>query len=165
MQELPTQLAKIIDRQIVLTVEAIWAGLHAGPDPQSVSFRHILNRIMILVQNPITFILFFEEVNGKLSRQYTFNKHPRHHRDINAQGDAAKKSEMFRLFGTEYYLLVLWAAAPYEFKIIPPPSAALPEKPKTEDIVRYKLSRITDAESYEFYAQFAGLVQRSLEVL
>lgn len=163
MQELPAQLARIIDRQVALTVEAIWAGLHAGPDPQSVSFRHIMNRIMILVQNPITFILFCEQANGKLSRQYTFNKHPRHHRDINAQGDVAKKSEMFRLFGTSYYLLVLWAAAPYEFKIISPSNTGLPKKPKAEDIVLYKLARITDAASYEFYAQFFSLVQRSLE--
>lgn len=156
-------LREIIDGQISLTVEAIWAGLHAVPDPQSVSFRHILNRIMILVQSPITFILFIQGDDGALERQYTFNKHPRHHRDINAQGDIASKRDMFRLFGTKYFLLVLNATSPYEFSIIPPLDIDhLPEKPNNEDIVRYKMTKITNPASYKFYGQFSSIIHRSL---
>ena len=163
METSQSNLRSIVDRQISLTVEAIWAGLHAGPDPQSVSFRHILNRIMILAQSPITFILFFGKPDGSLIRQYTFNKHPRHQDKINAQGEAANKSQMFQLFGTNYHLLVLNAAAPYAFAIIPPPNDVLPKTPRMLDIVRLKLARITDVESYEFYGHFNSLVLHSLE--
>ena len=156
------QLTKIIDRQVALSVEAVWAGLHAGPDPKSVSFRHILNRIMILVQSPVTFVLFKEDEDKRLVRQYTFNKHPRHASDINARAREAKKSQMFGLFGTKYYLLVLEAYAPYEFEILPPPEGSLPRTAVTRDVVQQKLAAITNETSYEIHANFKSLVVASL---
>jgi hypothetical protein len=155
-------LQNIIDRQIALSVEAVWACLHAGPDPKSISFRHILNRIMILIQSPVTFVLFQNSEGKRPIRRYTFNKHPRHASDINARAADSNIGQMFQLFGTEYYLLVLEAQAPYLFRVISPPTGESTHSVTMKDVVRLKLARITDEASYAWYERFKTLAANSI---
>ena len=97
MSTVRESLKRALEQQVQLGIEAIYAGVFAGPDPASVSFRHLLSRVMVALQVPVTFVLF-KRVDGKLVPQYRANKHPRHFGLITRQIRAASIDSLIPLF-------------------------------------------------------------------
>lgn len=166
-------LKSTIDRQIDLTIEAIYASLFVGPSPKSVSFRHVINRVMILVQAPITFALLRSD-GKRINEYYCFNKHVRHERLIKERIQEAiievdcssNSSCLYRLFETDFYLLVLDAHSPYDFPII---RRGMTEEDVFSqnliysiDIVKYKLRNIFSIERYSNHPGFLDLIEKTM---
>jgi hypothetical protein len=150
----------LLDRQVELIVEAIYAGVFSGPNPQGVSFRHIINRVMILVQSPITFILL-EKVSATYKIKFRFNKNKRHEARIEElvqQEVSSGGKNLFNLFDTEFYILGLIAEVgeknKYDhiydgFNILLKNESRLKNNVKSHwDNIAYKLESIFSKEKY-----------------
>lgn len=170
---MPSNIKSTIDRQIDLTIEAIYASLFVGPSPQSVSFRHVINRVMILVQAPITFALLRND-GKRIVEYYCFNKHVRHKKIIKQRIQEAtievdcssNSSCLYRIFETDFYLLVLDAHSPYNFPIIRKKGCGddvfLNKKISSIDIVEYKLRNIFSIERYSNHPGFLELIEKTM---
>jgi hypothetical protein len=163
-------LADVLNQQIQLGVEAMYGGVIAGPDPSTISFRHLLTRVMMVLQVPVTFVVFKRRSpSGAFEATYRANKHPRHQSDIQRRIDSVKRNDLFPLFhGTEaqtknYFLLVLKADSnssalepgvttqPYRFEILKP-HLDIEAIVSVWDAASYKLSKLLSAESFAAYS-------------
>jgi hypothetical protein len=159
------ELQQVIDRQIDSIVGEIYGMFFSASHPDDVSFHDILNRVMLLLQAPVTFVLCKKDKNTRNKNEiYRFNSHPFHQSDISeALIDAKLANQLFPLFETDeslinndkYYLLVLLVEnhdiePTCDAKFIP-----LSPKYKHEDfnkehyILVYKLLKIFDGNLYK----------------
>jgi hypothetical protein len=153
------QLLEVIDHHIKLTVEAIYTGMFAGPSPASVSFRHILSRIMILLQEPVTFVLFKTNELGDRQEVYRANKHRRHKKYIDEKiaqaidSHSQVQSFFFDVFGMGYELLCLIAEADKQGRYQFNPLVVRSENPALLrwEIASYKLRKILEIEPFLIY--------------
>lgn len=168
-------LSSVIDYHVKLTVEAIYTGMFSGPSPASISFRHVLSRIMILLQEPVTFILFKKDNTGNREEVYRANKHKRHRKYIDVAitkaRESADESYFFNAFGMGYELLCLIAETNkqgfYEFDLL-----KVEERPPQKErwsIASYKLRCILEIKQFgiygeRFYADLKGALDRCVDI-
>jgi hypothetical protein len=168
------QLLEVIDHHIKLTVEAIYTGMFAGPSPASVSFRHILSRIMILLQEPVTFVLYKTDALGQRQEVYRANKHKRHKRYIDEKIKEATDSQgqifFFDVFGMGYELLCLIAETDKQGRYQFNPLEVRSGNPSLSrwEIASYKLRKILEIEPFLIYqkrfgADLLGTLQRCVD--
>jgi hypothetical protein len=153
-KEVRKLLNRILDYQITLGAEALFDGVFSGPNPEQQSFHHLLNRVMMMAQVPITFIVYRNPGDGSPYEQtYIANRHPRHREKIEIKYKDAHQylTHMIPLWGvsSNHYILVLKADS-YSF----------PELPRIEHIhlvddawsaAAYKIGKIFGAEQYDVY--------------
>lgn len=154
-----------VSNQIKLGVEAIFSGVFSGPSPSSLSFHHLLNRVMMVAQVPITFMVFYHSEDG-IKEVYRANNHPRHRRDLDKVSDQAHENirHMIPLwrFNSQYKLLVI-KADDYRFNLLQR-REKIPEKPNTWDLAAYKIEKVLDGEQYKAYgAKFFDYVLKAIE--
>ena len=136
-------LRDIVNRHVDTIAGSIFGLFFSSTKPEDVSFHDILNRIMLLVQAPITFVLCKKEKNI-IRKIYNFNPHLFHQTDINhklneiirdKEADVViNEGKLFCLFGSEYFLMVLLAinhntkpsfSKDYNFIVLHPPGQPL----------------------------------------
>lgn len=182
------EMKRQLNRRIDLICQSIVGGLLSGNDPEKVSFRHILNRVMLLIQQPLFFIIYFENQDSTFSEHYRSVKNHKDKgkidkftklvtdKDGSVKDRKKEKSKLIKLFGSSYYLLPIFVGKKtnkeYEFRSIEniynrkwdgkiDPSIS----PKTiEHILSYLLSNVFHYENYESYgSEFRRLLKLSIE--
>ena len=154
------KLELMLRRQVILGIESIFSAVYSGPSLNTLSFTHILNRVMMLVQLPLTFVVVKREGDGAYAEYFRTNHHKRHQSAIDRARDDAQPSQYFPIWHSDsdekedkFYLLVLKADKSYEFK-------QLSRVDKVEnsmnswEIGSYKLSLIFDRSNYNHYRGF-----------
>lgn len=152
------ELKKILDRHVELGVESIFSAVYSGPNISTLSFYHLINRIMMVVQVPITFVVFLD-VNGLKSAYHRTNHHKRHQKDIDkvvARISGASDEFHFPIWHSEngehqkYTLVALKADPTYKFAPIKP-IHCIEDVFDLWDAASYKLWHVLQAKSYARY--------------
>jgi hypothetical protein len=168
------ELKDIVDRQIDTVADSVYGLFFSADDPTKVSFYDILNRIMLLLQAPVTFVLGKVPLDTqKINKRecINFNKHSFHQEKVEqALEDAIVANTFFKVFGTEYRLLVLLAIdhnnkgsndPEYGFK------AVWDYPDKDYGVLYYKLSKVLDENGNlyrkRFGDSFAFLLKKVLD--
>jgi hypothetical protein len=160
-----------LDRRITLIVESVVGSFLSGDNPESTSFRHVLNRVMVLLQMPLTFILCKQE--GKddsiyYRERYRFNNHPRDKLDIDRCLkeciDDKQKSGFFRLFGTPFYVIAIVIGKSdsgiRSFEVLERTSTPL----TTDGLVAYQFEEILNEKRYVSYGRnFKNFITNSIK--
>lgn len=143
-------LTAILNKHITLGIEAIYSTMISGQSPEAVSFHHILNRIMIVAQIPINFVVF-ERVNGKWIDRFQSNIHPRHKNIIKDVCNKVKDDQLISLWGSKKYsLLVLIADYMYEFPVLEK-IENIKDVSTILNAASYKIIQILKKENYSGY--------------
>ena len=72
------KIQPLLDRRVHLISQSVAGGFLGSNSPHTTNFRHILNRIMLLTQLPLSFIIFRKSVfQETYIEHYRSNKHPR----------------------------------------------------------------------------------------
>lgn len=106
--DLRGRLKDVIHHHIALGVEAIFSGVFMGNNPEKVSLHHLLNRVMMVAQAPITFLIFIQD--GEIFREvYKTNRHKNeeHQRKIRDRSNECLDSP-------KDYLFPLWIDEAYK---------------------------------------------------
>ena len=165
-----------MDRRITLTRSSIVGALLSGDNPQKVSFRHVLNRIMVLIQVSMTFVIFKRETH-QFRLVARFNKH---HRDQDAINDCIngivdekiaadnkqnqRSNELFKIIGTDYYLLAIRIDkrnGVYKFYQL---RKVLGDPKGRTDYLAYMIEKCLETEPYRQYGlNFIEHIRHSVE--
>lgn len=174
--EFDAKIKPELDRRVHLMTASVVGSFLTGDNPNETSFRHVLNRVMVLLQMSITFLIF-EKIGGRYMGRYMFNRHPRDREEIKrcvwgqrADGTRYKNDEgkernllsPFQLFGTQYYLFaVVIGKKKGKHNFYPLFSNEKDSRPSTaNDLAAYQLEKILSAKSYESYG---GRIYEKLE--
>jgi hypothetical protein len=164
-KEIKNSLSKILEYHIVLGVESIFANVFSAPNERLISFHHIVNRIMMVAQVPITFGVYFKNEKG-LELVHLTNKHKRHRGIISSRAQYVLTKNLFPLWtngSTEsFYLLVLKADSSYEFQPLEP-ITELAEIHSAWDAASYKIWRMLTYKEHSLYSDFYKLIGRVLQ--
>ena len=165
----------VMDRQINAVIGDIYGVFFSADSPEKVSLHDILNRVMLLLQAPVTFILCKQVENEEIETRYIFNKQPFHQKSLKKALQKAiedhKNSEtpiFFQIFNTEYLLLALVPK-----KYIPSldenydfiPLYDNQQNNVVYDNLVYKLENILDGKIYEkrFGNKFLEFLKKALD--
>lgn len=148
-------LKTILDRHVHLGVESILSSVYVGSDLKTLSFYHLANRLMMVVQMPITFVLYAQEEGALRSEHHRTNHHARHQPAISNSlakvvGDDSKY--FFPLWdiegpGKKYFLVALRADSHYQFL----PLTVIRVVDEIEDLwdaAAYKLFHVLESSHY-----------------
>lgn len=154
-----------VSNHIRLGAEAVFSGVFSGPSPNSLSFHHLLNRVMVVAQVPVTFIIFSTD-SEPLREVYRSNNHPRHRAELDAVSEEAalRMDLMIPLWDEvgKYKLLVI-KADDYQFLPLIR-QKQIPENPNAWDLAAYKIEKLLDGNQYKAYGpKFRSFFFRSIE--
>jgi hypothetical protein len=153
-----------LDRRVQLVASSVIGSFLSGDDPRTISFRHVINRVMVLTQMPMCFVLFKKE-SGILIEGVTFSHSSRNKAEVRKCIDAVSKDDserdLFRLFGLDFYLLIISVGkqkGDYLFETLHPlPEIQSGEEyiPKTaRELAAYQLKRIFEVNQYASYGAY-----------
>lgn len=172
----------VMDRQINAVIGDIYGVFFSADSPDKVSLHDILNRVMLLLQAPVTFILCKQNEDKEIIPCYIFNKEPFHQislkkalqKAIDDQNSNPENKIFFRLFNSDYLLLVLVApkymsSHDYDYDFTPlykgQNNLKYTSKKVVYDNLIYKLENIIDGEIYKkrFGDKFLKTLQERLD--
>lgn len=144
-----------LDRRIQLVATSIAGGFLSGDNPETTSFRHIINRVMVLVQMPMCFVLHKLKAN-KLEVQCNFNNHSRDAEQIQkCINRIQNKTDLFQLFGTDYYLQAIVVdkkSGSHDFRTLSYIKGKTPTT--TEELATYQLREVLAIDKYVSYGPY-----------
>lgn len=153
------KIKPILDRQVYAVTQTIVSGMFSGVNPQDISFRNVLNRLMILIQQAVTFVVVNDETEKE---HYRSNKHPADIENINKRvQESAQKSEVeekwrrFNIFGSHYSLLVLMYfhdPKNRDFRVIQPNKKGAVIRTES-DLIAYSIEKILSESTYNDYSE------------
>lgn len=155
-------LEQMLKRQVTLGIESIFSSVYSGSSLETLSFTHILNRVMMLVQLPLTFVILESDESGGYSICFKTNRHKRKdHKDaITAATDSSDPENYFELWhskksseNNKFYLLVLKADKSYKFEQLLK-IREIKDSMNSWDIGSYKLTQVFDRSNYRQYGDF-----------
>lgn len=147
-----------MDRRIGLIVASLFSCFLTTDDSDNVTFRHILNRIMILLQMQLTFVIM-DKKNDGFHENHRFNNFSRDFKNISKIANAINSNikenpnyHPFPIFGTEYYLLAIGIGREKGNNVFYQIYQCKEFEIKTNtDLAAYLLSKILDINSYNAY--------------
>lgn len=163
------EMEAMLNRQIILGVEAVYSAIYSGPKIETLSFHHILNRVMMLVQVPMTFVIMKHVEGNTYTEYFRTNRHPRHSEDIVKSIKSSKPENYFPLWHTDehedFYLLVLKADSGREGYKFPPLNVLkdITSEMNLWDLASYKLNAIFDAQNFSKYPGFSKGIQEIIK--
>ncbi|MFP8778091.1 hypothetical protein [Hydrogenophaga sp. RWCD_12] len=163
------KLESMLHRQITLGVESIFSAVYSGPSLRTLSFTHVLNRVMMLVQLPITFVVMKRDESGGYSEYFRTNHHRRHIEIIDKAKDNADPRNYFPLWHSSdefeknnFALLVLKADKSYNFEQLLVVDS-VSSKMNFWDVGSYKLSQIFKKDNYGHYQGFVDRILMTVD--
>lgn len=163
----------VVNRHIDAVAGSIFGIFFSADTIEKISFHDILNRVMLLVQAPILFILCKKE-HGVIKEKYHFSRDTLHEPEISECIDKAIHGEnhddskyLFNLFDSDYYMIVIYsygqntrptedAGQEYQFIPLPNDASTLP----SHTLLIKKLQRIFDGKLYS--SRFGDVVLSQL---
>ena len=162
-----------LDRRVQLVASSVMGSFLSGDDPEQTSIRHVLNRAMVLLQMPLTFIIC-EKIDDEYVSYYKFNRHPR---DQESLSNAFKNKPSitrpeidgmpFQMFSTNYYLLPIVIGKNKDgthnfYRLLRLKENQTPLT--ADDLASYQLQQLLNGDLYKNYgASFAKLIKKSIE--
>ena len=175
MNKREKEIQEVLDRHVTLGVEAIFSAIYTGPGDDTISFYHLGNRIMMVMQVPMTFVVI-KYVNDVPAEYYRTNHHPIHKKIVDKSIVKAISNPDRYFFNvwhraddtspiSKYYLVALRADSSYRFE----PMAVHKKVGPSIDVwtaASYKLGEILDGNRYLKYGDaFLLKLPRTLDGL
>ena len=181
-------LEQVLHRQIILGVESIFSSILAGRNPKNISFHHVLNRIMMILQLQVNFAVFKKTKENLLQLMYLSNTDYKHRQKIGkyVQDTLQQKGQniaindtvkvwkeldelIYPILGskTDYFLGVLKCeklrSGSYEFEWVYKIENIV-DVQNGWDCAGYKLARILDFENYKHTGElFLSSIKTALD--
>jgi hypothetical protein len=109
LYEFNSNRIKELDNRIAIIKAGIYDIFFTSNDPKTISFTVILNRILILIQKPITFVIYKKNEKGNYDRYFNFVKDGWHKNDF--------LSELKKFEEDDYYSNYLFPTYSKKYKL------------------------------------------------
>lgn len=181
LYEFNSNKIKELDNRIAIIKSSIYDIFFTSNDPKTISFTVILNRILILVQKPITFVIYKKNEKGNYVRYFNFIKDGWHRTEfLNAlkkfEEDILYADYLFPIYSKKYKLAVFKIDRneykneedrKSEFKYVKNKFSTVDLKDylildKDKDYIRYMILSIFKGEYSEY---FVSTAEKSIDSL
>ncbi len=163
------KLEEQVNKRVILGIESIFSSIYSGPSHKTLSFLHVLNRVMMLIQVPVTFVVMKKNREGEYKEFFRTNHHVRHQSDINESKKTITNKNLFPLWHSSHnntYSLVVFKADSgqdgYKFQ----PLDMVENVSKIHnlwDMAAFTLAHVFQCDKYAQYERFLNKIYASIE--